>query len=66
MKEAFVFPEVAARTDQRPRACPRCGQVGMGCHRRSRRPLVNPKVSEASVVQYQCGVWRFPIRTSAV
>ena len=30
MTEAFVFPEVAAQTDQRPRACPRCGQLGMG------------------------------------
>jgi len=54
MKEAIVFPELSARTDQRPAVCPRCGRAGMGWHRGQSRPVVDLKLSEVEVVQYQC------------
>lgn len=54
MREAFVFPDVAAQTDRRPKSCPRCGRAGMGWHRRSLRRLVDLKVGEVTLVQYQC------------
>lgn len=54
MREAFVFPEVATETNQRPRACPRCGEVGMQRHKKSQRPVVDPKVTQVQVRQYQC------------
>jgi DNA-directed RNA polymerase subunit RPC12/RpoP len=56
MKAAFSFPELQERTAQRPSHCPRCGHVGMGRHRISRRPVVDLKVTEVEVVQYRC--WR--------
>jgi len=49
MKEAIAFPELSARTDQRPPACPRCGRAGMGWHRGQRRPLVDLKLLEVEV-----------------
>jgi hypothetical protein len=55
MKEAIAFPELSASTAQRPAACPRCGRVGMGRHRTQRRPVVDLKVTQVEVVQYQCG-----------
>jgi transposase-like protein len=55
MKEAITFPELFASTDQRPAACPRCGRAGMGWHRAQRRPVVDLKLREVQVVQYQCG-----------
>jgi hypothetical protein len=55
MKAAFQFPELVAHTDQRPSHCPRCGWAGMGRHRSQRRPVVDLKVNEVEVVQYQCG-----------
>ena len=55
MKEGITFPELFASTAQRPAACPRCGRVGMGRHRTQRRPVVDLKVTEVEVVQYQCG-----------
>ena len=54
MKQAIAFPELCASTDQRPAACPRCGRAGMGWHRGQRRPVVDLKLSEVEVVQYQC------------
>jgi len=54
MKAAFAFPELQERTDQRPSHCPRCGRAGMGRHRTQRRPVVDLKVREVEVVQYQC------------
>ena len=54
MREAFIFPDVATATDDRPRKCPRCGRVGMNWHRRRGRPLVDLKVEQVQVVQYQC------------
>jgi len=32
MKKAITFPELSARTDQRPAACPRCRRAGMEWH----------------------------------
>jgi len=54
MKKAIAFPELSARTDQRPVACPRCGRAGMGWHRQLTRPVVDLKLTEVQVVQYQC------------
>jgi len=54
MKEAISFPELSASTDQRPAACPRCGRAGMGWHRGQSRPVVDLKLSQVEVVQYQC------------
>ena len=54
MKEAIAFPELSARTDQRPAACPRCGRAGMGWHRGLTRPVVDFKLSEVEAIQYQC------------
>lgn len=54
MKEAISFPELSASTDQRPAACPRCGSAGMGWHRAQSRAVVDLKLSEVQVVQYQC------------
>jgi len=54
MKTALQFPELAARAEQRPSHCPRCGRAGMGRHRSQRRPVVDLKVKEVEVVQYQC------------
>ncbi len=54
MKEAISFPELSARTDARPAACPRCGHAGMGWHRGLTRPVVDLKLTEVQVVQYQC------------
>jgi len=54
MKEAIVFPELSARPESRPAACPRCGRAGMGWHRRRVRPVVDLKRTEVEVVQYQC------------
>jgi len=56
MKAAFAFPELQERTEQRPSHCSRCGHVGMGRHRISRRPVVDLKVTQVEVVQYRC--WR--------
>jgi len=53
MKHASSFAELSARTDSRPAACPRCGRVRMGRHRTQRRPVVDLKVTEVEVVQYQ-------------
>ena len=54
MKAALVFPEVAAETPQRPSVCARCGRKGMVRHRVWRRPLVDLRVPEVRLVQYQC------------
>ena len=54
MKEAISFPELSASTDRRPAACPRCGRTGMGWHRRRTRPVVDLKLSQVEVIQYQC------------
>ena len=54
MKEAIVFPELGARPESRPAACPRCGRAGMGRHQSKRRPVGDLKLSEVEVVQYQC------------
>ena len=54
MKEAISFPELSARADSRPAVCPRCGRAGMGWHRGQSRPVVDLKLSEVEVVQYQC------------
>jgi hypothetical protein len=54
MKEAIAFPELSPRTDQRPAACPRCGRAGMGWHRGLTRPVVDFKLSQVEVIQYQC------------
>jgi hypothetical protein len=54
MKAAFAFPELQERTEQRPSHCSRCGRAGMGRHRIHRRPVVDLKVTEVEVVQYQC------------
>jgi len=54
MKAAFAFPELQERTEERPAQCPRCGRAGMGRHRTQRRPVVDVKVREVEVVQYQC------------
>jgi transposase-like protein len=54
MKQAISFPELSPRTDSRPAACPRCRRAGMGWHRRQSRPVVDLKLSEVEVVQYQC------------
>ena len=54
MKEAISFPELSASTEARPAACPRCGRAGMGWHRGQRRPVVDLKLSQVEVVQYQC------------
>jgi len=53
-KQSFRFPELEARTEARPRFCRRCGSAGRGRHRRMRRPVVDLKVKEIAVVQYQC------------
>ncbi len=54
MKEAITFPELCASTDQRPAACPRCGREGMQWHQKLTRPVVDLKLSQVEVVQYQC------------
>jgi len=54
MKKAIAFPELSARTDQRPIVCPRCRRAGMGWHRQLTRPVVDLKLTEVQVVQYQC------------
>lgn len=54
MKQAIAFPELSASTDQRPAACPRCGRAGMGWHRGQSRSVVDLKLSQVEVVQYQC------------
>ena len=54
MKEAITFPGLCASTDQRPAACPRCGRAGMEWHQKLTRPVVDLKVSQVEVVQYQC------------
>jgi transposase-like protein len=54
MKEAICFPELSANTDLRPAACPRCRRPGLAWHRRQRRPVVDLKLSQVEVVQYQC------------
>lgn len=53
-KQSFRFPELEERTEARPRFCRRCGSAGMGRHRRMRRSVVDLKVKEIEVVQYQC------------
>lgn len=54
MKEAITFPELSASTNARPAACPRCGRPGMPRHQKLTRPVVDPKLSQVEVVQYQC------------
>ncbi len=54
MKEAISFPELSPRADSRPACCPRCRRPGMGWHRRVIRPVVDLKLSQVEVVQYQC------------
>ena len=54
MKQAITFPELSASTEARPAACPRCGRAGMGWPRGLTRPVVDLKLSEVEVVQYQC------------
>lgn len=54
MKEALTFPELSASTDQRPAACPRCGRIGLGWHRKLTHPVVDLKLAQVEVVQYQC------------
>jgi len=53
-QQGFVFPELLAATDQRPARCPRCRRVGMGWHRGYTRPVVDLKVPQVEVIQYQC------------
>ena len=53
-QQGFVFPELLAATDQRPAHCPYCHRVGMGWHRGYTRPVVDLKVPQVEVVQYQC------------
>ncbi len=54
MKEAITFPELCASTDARPAACPRCRRAGLGRHQKLTRPVVDLKLSQVEVVQYQC------------
>jgi len=54
-KPAFVFPELSGAAEGRPQHCPRCGGEGMGWHRAQTREVVDPKLSQVEVVQYQCG-----------
>ena len=54
MKEAISFPELSASPDTRPATCPRCGRLGMPRHQKLIRPVVDPKLSQVEVVQYQC------------
>ena len=54
MKEAITFPGLCASTDQRPAACRRCGRAGMEWHQKLTRPVVDLKLSQVEVVQYQC------------
>jgi len=54
MKEAIAFPDLSASTESRPAVCPRCGRAGMGWHRQLTRPVVDLKLSQVEVVQYQC------------
>ena len=54
MREAIAFPKLSARTDRRPGACPRCGEVGMGWHQQRSRPVTDLKVSAVELIQYQC------------
>lgn len=56
MEAALAFPELQERTDQRLSHCPGCGRAGMGRRRMHRRPVVDLKVTQVEVVQYQC--WR--------
>src|SRR3972149_1661823 len=53
-KQSLSFPELSVKTEQRPKQCPRCGSAGMGRHRTLTRPIVDLKVKEIEVVQYQC------------
>jgi transposase-like protein len=54
MKEALSFPELSACPASRPAHCPRCGRVGLSWHRRYTRPVVDLKISQVEVLQYQC------------
>lgn len=54
MKQAISFPELSPRPEARPAACPRCGRPGMSWHRKTTRPVVDLKLSQVEVVQYQC------------
>jgi len=50
----FVFPEVLARTDERPARCCRCGRPGMSRHWVYSRRVVDLKVEQVTLVQYRC------------
>jgi len=52
--QGFVFPELLAAPEERPGCCPWCQRVGMGRHRGYRRAVVDLKVAQVEVVQYQC------------
>ena len=54
MNQPLVFPELSPNTQQRPRRCPGCGRVGMVRHQVRRRGVIDLKVPEIEVVQYQC------------
>jgi len=54
MNQPLVFPELSPSTQQRPRRCPGCGRVGMVRHQVRRRGVIDLKVPESEVVQYQC------------
>ena len=54
MNQALTFPELSRSTDQRPSCCPRCRRPAMARHRSLTRPVVDLKVGEVQVVQYQC------------
>lgn len=54
MKQALAFPELSPSTDQRPGHCPRCRRPGMARHRGLTRPVVDLRVPQVEVIQYQC------------
>ena len=53
-QQGFVFPELVSASGQRPARCPRCGQVGMGWHRRRVRTVLDLRVPQVGMIQYQC------------
>jgi len=53
-QQGFVLPELLPATDQRPPRCPRCGRWGLGWHRAHSRSVVELRVPQVRVIQYQC------------
>jgi len=56
MEREIRFPRTQERASEgRPACCPRCGFHRVRINGRSRRRLIDPRVSEAEVVRYRCG-----------